>query len=115
MKFEELTEIILAYAKQYACSINQSIDDIEFDGPDGGSGLSNEDRDRLITYFENNAEPRFYKNPAYVKRHHECMNLVACQAPANRLIGKWEECTADVLDGLTHLFTENDVKYYGYL
>ncbi len=52
MSFEELCRIVQDYATEYSCSILESINDLEFDGPNGSEGPSDEDRQRLLTHFE---------------------------------------------------------------
>ena len=60
-----------------------------------------------------------YKNRNYV-RDHNCTNVVACVAafpPDGKApdVGAWLESGAWLLKNLTHLYTQNDVKYYGHL
>ncbi len=55
-----------------------------------------------------------FKNTAWKSRDYECTNVVACEAPAAPK-GAWIEADASVLDGLTMLWREGDVRYYGYL
>jgi len=51
MTFMELVEIVKEYADKYNCSIDDSIYDLEFDGPNGSSGPSADDVVRLQAYF----------------------------------------------------------------
>jgi hypothetical protein len=51
MTFKELCEIVIEYAGKYSCTIKESIDDLEFDGPDGSFGPSRDDIDRLYDFF----------------------------------------------------------------
>ena len=55
-----------------------------------------------------------FRNSLFTKRDYECTNLVACQAEAAP--GEhWIECDASVLEGLTHLYSERGVRFYGWL
>ena len=58
-----------------------------------------------------------YRNKYYTGRQHDCTNLVACEAPAKPETAddRWVPATNYVLQGLTQLWTENGVRYYGYL
>lgn len=56
MNFEELIEMVIDYAVEYKCTIETSINDLEFDGPDGGSGGSMEDIVRLLNHFGDRVE-----------------------------------------------------------
>jgi len=51
MNFEQLIEIVIDYAIDYKCTIKDSINDLEFDGPEGSSGPSIEDTVRLLNHF----------------------------------------------------------------
>lgn len=55
-----------------------------------------------------------FRNTRFTKRDYECTNVVACEAEAAP-DARWEECSPDVLAGLTHLWTERGVRFYGYL
>jgi hypothetical protein len=55
-----------------------------------------------------------YRNTKFVKRDYECTNIVACvaeSAPASH----WEQADASIISGLTKLYTQNGVAYYGHL
>jgi len=52
MSFNDLVKMVEQYAQRYSCSIADSIDDLEFDGPEGSFGPSQEDRDALLAHFE---------------------------------------------------------------
>ena len=58
MSFEELCAIVTAYAEEYQCEILESIQDLEFDGPDGSHGPDPEDLQRLYKHFEVYPTPR---------------------------------------------------------
>ena len=51
MSFKELCDIVIEYAGQYNCSMKESIDDLEFDGPGGSFGPSQDDKNRLYDFF----------------------------------------------------------------
>ena len=51
MTFMELVQMVEEYAERYKCSIDDSIYDLEFDGPNGSTGPSSEDVERLQVYF----------------------------------------------------------------
>lgn len=55
-----------------------------------------------------------FRNVNYTKRNYECTNIVACEAE-QAPNANYEECGAEILNGLTRLHSENDVRYYGYL
>ncbi len=55
-----------------------------------------------------------YRNTNYTKRDYETTNVVACVAdvapgPA------WELCDATILDGLSQLWMQAGVRYYGHM
>jgi len=55
-----------------------------------------------------------FKNRNFTKRNYECTNIVACEAdapPADYFV----PCDPAELKGLTHLWTERGVRYFGYL
>jgi hypothetical protein len=56
MNFEQLVTMVIEYAVEHKCTIAESINDVEFDGPDGGFGLSREDTIRLLNHFNERAE-----------------------------------------------------------
>ena len=55
MSFDELCKMVADYAARYNCTLAESIQDLEFDGPEGSHGPSREDVDRLYSHF--NLEP----------------------------------------------------------
>lgn len=55
-----------------------------------------------------------FRNTRWTSRNYECTNIVACQAPAAPA-DHWEECEAEILNGLTDLWREGDVRLFGYL
>ena len=55
-----------------------------------------------------------YKNKNFTKRNYECTNIVCCQAetaPAEH----WEKCSDSEMTGLDYIYTENGVRFFGYL
>ncbi len=55
-----------------------------------------------------------YRNAKWTTRDYECTNVVACvglSAPGPN----WVECDPAILEGLTPLWIEHGVKYWGYL
>jgi hypothetical protein len=57
---------------------------------------------------------QYFKNTSFVKRDYECSNIVACladKAPAENFAPSDET----VINGLTQIWIENGVRYYGYL
>lgn len=62
MTFEELIEIVIEYAIEYKCTIKESVDDLEFDGPNGSGGPSIEDTVRLLNHFGSRVEMRVNKD-----------------------------------------------------
>lgn len=60
MNFDELIKMVIDYAVEYKCTIAESINDVEFDvefdGPEGGFGLSREDTIRLLNHFGERVE-----------------------------------------------------------
>ena len=55
-----------------------------------------------------------FKNTKFTRRDYECTNVVACEAetaPAEH----YAPCDPSELRGLTHLWTERGVRYFGYL
>lgn len=56
---------------------------------------------------------RTFKNTRFQKRDAECIHVVACVgevAPDG-----YEACGEDILKGLTSLWVQAGVRYYGYL
>lgn len=56
----------------------------------------------------------YFKNKNFTKRNYECTNIVACQAeqaPDENYVPADESVVA----GLTPLWIENGVKYFGHL
>jgi hypothetical protein len=54
-----------------------------------------------------------YRNTCSTKRNSDCATIVACQskvAPSKN----WEAAPDSVLIGLSHLYTKNGVRYFGY-
>jgi hypothetical protein len=56
MNFEQLIQIVIGYAAEYKCTIAESINDLEFDGPNGSEGPSREDTIRLLNHFNERSE-----------------------------------------------------------
>jgi hypothetical protein len=56
-----------------------------------------------------------YKNINFKKRDYDCTNIVACKANANPNTERYIVCSDSILTGLTKLYIQNDVIYYGYL
>lgn len=55
-----------------------------------------------------------FRNKNFTKRDYECTNIVACvawEAPGEN----WTSCDDGILKGLTKLYREGDVSYYGYM
>lgn len=55
-----------------------------------------------------------YRNTKFTRRDYECTNIVACvavTAPA----ANWEPADESILSGLTKLYTQGGVTYYGHL
>ncbi len=55
-----------------------------------------------------------YKNKHFTKRDYEATNIIACVAEVAP-DDNWIEADESVLKGLTQLWIEKDVRYYGYL
>jgi hypothetical protein len=51
MSFQDLCKMVLAYATRYECTIAESIEDLDFDGPDGNFGPSEDDIKKLHNHF----------------------------------------------------------------
>jgi hypothetical protein len=58
-----------------------------------------------------------FKNIFYTKRDYEATNIVCCQSEhkPEKFTNMWRECSDSELKGLTKLYIECDVTYYGYL
>ena len=55
-----------------------------------------------------------FRNTKFTTRYYECTNVVACVAefaPASC----WEPADCSILSGLTKLYTQAGVTYYGHL
>lgn len=55
-----------------------------------------------------------YRNTKWTRRDYECTNVVACVGPSAPA-SHWEKCDDNVLAGLTMLYRQGDVTYYGYM
>jgi hypothetical protein len=58
-----------------------------------------------------------FKHKLYLgkRTEHECTQICACEAAHNPDAARWLSCAPDILDKLTHLYTESGVRYYGYM
>jgi hypothetical protein len=55
-----------------------------------------------------------YRNKNFQKRNYEVTNIVACVA-TDAPNENWIECDESELNGLSKLWTQGDVQFYGYL
>ena len=55
-----------------------------------------------------------YRNTKFTTRDYECTNIVACVSAAAPA-AFWEAADESILSGLTKLYTQAGVTYYGYL
>ncbi len=55
-----------------------------------------------------------FKNKSFTKRNYDCTNIVACMAE-NAPDENYEPVQAVILNRLTHLYTQNGVRYFGFL
>jgi len=57
---------------------------------------------------------KVFKNKNYTKRDYEATNVIACisETPPNE---NWIEADEAILNGLNQLWTENNIKFFGYL
>ena len=55
-----------------------------------------------------------YKNKNYTTRNYECTNVCACVAE-NAPNENWQECEESYINGMTQLWIENGVRYYGFM
>ena len=58
-----------------------------------------------------------YRNINYTRRDYECTNIIACES-ADRVPPEpyWERTEDDaILNGLTMLYMNNGIAYYGHL
>jgi hypothetical protein len=55
-----------------------------------------------------------FRNVAFTKRNYECTNVVACIADAAPG-PNWVECDPETLTGLTKLYCQGGVSFYGYM
>lgn len=56
-----------------------------------------------------------WKNKNWTKRDHEATNVVACESEECPDPKNWVEADESVLDGLTALYRQGGVRFYGYL
>jgi len=54
-----------------------------------------------------------FKSIKFIKRDYECTNIVFCESE-NAPNNNWIECEAKE-NNLKHLYTQDSVKYFGYL
>ena len=63
-------------------------------------------------------EQPVYRNRKFKKRDYECTQIVACQPidSGTAIIPEgYDPCPSDILVGLTPLWIQGGVRYYGYL
>lgn len=63
-------------------------------------------------------EQPVYRNREFKKRDYECTQIVACQPidSGTAIIPEgYDPCPSDILVGLTPLWIQGGVRYYGYL
>lgn len=58
-----------------------------------------------------------FRNKNFVKRDYECTNVVACVADTapETPDDRWVETDDSILAGLTQLWIERGVRYFGYM
>ena len=58
-----------------------------------------------------------FKNINFTKRDYNSTNIVFAQSEHFPLIGEWVECDELEIEimNCNHLYTKNDVKYFGWL
>ena len=56
-----------------------------------------------------------YRNTSFTKRDYECTNVVACQSDTAAPAGNWEVADESILRGLTMLWVQAGVRYYGFM
>lgn len=56
-----------------------------------------------------------FRNKNYTKRNYECTNVICCQAEKKPETGDWQQCEDHEIKGLTQLFIQAGVRYFGYL
>lgn len=62
-----------------------------------------------------------FKNTHFTKRNYECTNVVACELirdalqPNPKAPEGYEACDPEILSGLTSLWIEAGVRYYGHM
>lgn len=68
------------------------------------------------TSFHSHAAPlATFKSANWKTRDYESTNIVACVAEVAPTKGNWIPCNDSILGGLTMLWIESGVRYYGYL
>ena len=63
-------------------------------------------------------EQPVYRNRKFKRRDYECINVVACQPIDSGMAiipEGYDPCPSDILVGLTPLWIQGGVRYYGYL
>ena len=56
-----------------------------------------------------------YRNKNYVKRDYEATNIVCCEADWKPREDYWVPCDPKELKGLTMLYREGGINYYGFM
>lgn len=56
-----------------------------------------------------------FKNTRFTKRDYECTNIVACRSEKSPTTSDWKPADDSVLFGLTMLYRQAGVEYWGYL
>lgn len=56
-----------------------------------------------------------YRNTAWKRRDYECTNVVAARATQPPPRGQWVPAEDSALDGLTRLWIEAGIEYWGYM
>ena len=56
-----------------------------------------------------------FKNTNWTKRNYNCTNVVCCQGETAPAKGNWVEVDDDAIKGMTQLWIENNVRFWGYM
>jgi len=61
---------------------------------------------------------KFYRNKNWSgkREYHDCTQVLACEAPDDVTVdANYVECEQDEIAHLEHIYTQGQVRYFGYL
>jgi hypothetical protein len=104
--------IVTRMNREETCGVPYS-PDVILEAPNGRMCEECESTSRFLPYLPEGAY-RAFRNINYTERDYECTNVVACVAKSAP-DANYEPCGDEVLEGLTPLWIQGDVRYWGHM